>query len=122
MKTNSVHMAMLFDFYGDILTSKQKEFFDLYHNEDLSLAEIAENANITRQGVRDIIIRAEATLDVMEDKLGLAARLTKLNDAIVQIKRSAEVIASIGHRYLNAEVYTHAEKIIELCADQQTGE
>lgn len=42
-------MTMLFDFYGEILTDRQKEFFDLYYNEDLSLAEIAENYGISRQ-------------------------------------------------------------------------
>ena len=55
-------MAMLFDFYGDVLTDRQKEFYDLYYNEDLSLAEIAENAGISRQGVRDVIVRAEAAI------------------------------------------------------------
>ena len=60
MKDKAFHMTMLFDFYGDLLTDRQKEFFDLYYNEDLSLAEIAENAGITRQGVRDVLVRAEA--------------------------------------------------------------
>ena len=52
-------MTMLFDFYGEILTDRQKEFFDLYYNEDLSLAEIAENYGISRQGVRDVIVEME---------------------------------------------------------------
>ena len=42
-------MALLYDFYGDVLTERQKEFYDLYYNEDLSLSEIAENSGITRQ-------------------------------------------------------------------------
>ena len=50
MKSQAYRMAMLFDFYGDVLTPRQKEFYDLYYNEDLSLAEIAENNGITRQG------------------------------------------------------------------------
>ena len=44
MKNQTYRMTMLFDFYGEILTDRQKEFFDLYYNEDLSLAEIAENS------------------------------------------------------------------------------
>lgn len=52
MKNQTYRMTMLFDFYGEILTDRQKEFFDLYYNEDLSLAEIAENYGISRQGVR----------------------------------------------------------------------
>ena len=59
MKNQTYRMTMLFDFYGELLTDRQKEFFDLYYNEDLSLAEIAENAGISRQGVRDVIVRAE---------------------------------------------------------------
>ena len=62
MKNQTYRMTMLFDFYGELLTERQKEFFDLYYNEDLSLAEIAENAGISRQGVRDVIVRAEAAM------------------------------------------------------------
>ena len=58
MKNQAYRMALLYDFYGDMLTDRQKEFYDLYYNEDLSLAEIAENYGITRQGVRDVIVRA----------------------------------------------------------------
>lgn len=52
MKNQTYRMTMLFDFYGELLTQRQREFFDLYYNEDLSLGEIAENNDITRQGVR----------------------------------------------------------------------
>lgn len=74
MKSQAYRMAMLYDFYGDLLTARQKEFFDLYYNDDLSLAEIAENYEITRQGVRDIIVRAERTLEDIEEKTGLIQR------------------------------------------------
>ena len=53
MKNKPFEMCLLFDFYGEMLTDKQKEMFDLYYNEDLSLAEISEHVGITRQGVRD---------------------------------------------------------------------
>ena len=55
MFLKNMRMSYLLDFYGDLLTERQKEFYDLYYNEDLSLAEIAENYGITRQGVRDVI-------------------------------------------------------------------
>ena len=71
MKNQAYRMALLYDFYGDMLTDRQKEFYDLYYNEDLSLAEIAENYGITRQGVRDVIVRAEAILTELEDKTGI---------------------------------------------------
>ena len=66
MKNQAYRMAMLFDFYGDMLTERQREFYDLYYNEDLSLAEIAENYGISRQGVRDVIVRAEAAMSEIE--------------------------------------------------------
>ena len=78
MKGKPLEMSLLFDFYGETLTEKQRELFDLYYNEDLSLAEIAEHAGITRQGVRDSIKRAEHALGEMESKLGLVARYRTL--------------------------------------------
>jgi predicted DNA-binding protein YlxM (UPF0122 family) len=75
-------MTLLFDFYGDLLTEKQREYYDLHHNEDLSLAEIAEQAGITRQGVHDIITRAESTLMETEAKTGLIGRFTELRGDI----------------------------------------
>ena len=74
MKSNTFHMSMLFDFYGELLTEKQKELFDLYYNEDLSLTEIAEHAGISRQGVRNLIKKAEEELFFYEEKLGLAKK------------------------------------------------
>ena len=73
MKSQAYRMALLFDFYGDVLTPRQKEFYDLYYNEDLSLAEIAENYGITRQGVRDVIVRAADTLAGLEEGADLAS-------------------------------------------------
>lgn len=68
----NMEIALLFDFYGDMLTDKQRDVVELYYNDDLSLAEIAENEGITRQGVRDSIKRAESQLLEMEERLGLA--------------------------------------------------
>ena len=78
-------MTMLFDFYGELLTERQKEFFDLYYNEDLSLAEIAENAGISRQGVRDVIVRAEATMQEVEDKTGIIKRFKAMQSHVQAI-------------------------------------
>lgn len=71
-------MTMLFDFYGELLTEKQREYFDLYHNEDLSLTEIAESAGISKQGVHDAIYRAEKTLFEIEEKTGIIQKWSEM--------------------------------------------
>lgn len=85
MKNQAYRMAMLYDFYGDLLTPRQKEFYDLYYNDDLSLAEIAENYGITRQGVRDIIVRAEKALEDIEEKTGLIQRYHRTRSAVTAL-------------------------------------
>ena len=89
---------MLFDFYGDLLTERQKEFFDLYYNEDLSLSEIAENYGISRQGVRDIIVRAEGVMQQVEDKTGLIRRYAQMQTHISKILDAAAEIKHINYR------------------------
>jgi len=74
MDDDTLQMTMLFDFFSDLLTDKQREYFDLYHNEDLSLSEIADRAGISRQGVYDIITRAEKTLSEIESKTGIVRK------------------------------------------------
>ena len=81
----NVKVALLFDFYRNMLTSRQAESIDLYYNEDLSLAEISEHMGITRQGVRDNIKRAENTLFDTEDRLGLASRFLKIKSDLLKI-------------------------------------
>jgi len=89
MDDDTLLMSMLFDFFGDLLTAKQREYFDLYHNEDLSLSEIAGLAGITRQGVYDIIARAEKTLLELEEKTRIVRRW---NETRVGLER-AEAVA-----------------------------
>lgn len=74
----NVYISLLNDFYGELLTEKQRQYIDLYCNADLSLGEIGENEGISRQGVRDILVRAENTLLETERKVGLAARSAAL--------------------------------------------
>ena len=95
-------MAMLFDFYGDLLTERQREFYDLYYNEDLSLAEIAENYGISRQGVRDVIVRAEAAMTEIEDKTHIIRRFQHSRPAIAAIGQAADtLLQSIDRRSYN---------------------
>ena len=75
MKTKSVEMTLLFDLYGELLTAKQQQLFDLYYNEDLSLAEIADLLQISRQGARDGIVRAENLLRGFDETLALTSAM-----------------------------------------------
>ncbi len=96
MKGKPLEMSLLFDFYGETLTEKQRELFDLYYNEDLSLAEIAEHAGITRQGVRDSIKRAEHALREMEEKLGLVARYGGTERCAEELSRQVALLAALN--------------------------
>ena len=112
MKNQTYRMTMLFDFYGELLTDRQKEFFDLYYNNDLSLSEIAENAGISRQGVRDVIVRAENQMQEIEDKTGLIRRFEQMHPHLESIARSAAEIRSINYRqYENPRLAQLADSI-----------
>lgn len=98
-------MAMLYDFYGELLTPKQAQAIDLYYNEDLSLAEIAEPLEISRQGVRDTIKRGEKLLLSMEERLGLVNRFMDLEEKMQEVIEDVEAM----QRY--AQNYVHSKKM-----------
>ena len=91
----AVYLSLLLDFYGELLTEKQREYADLYYNENLSLSEIAENDGISRQAVRDSLLRAEAVLRSTEEKTGLVARHVRLRE---QIGEAEALLAQIAQR------------------------
>ena len=112
MKNQAYRMAMLYDFYGDMLTDRQKEFYDLYYNEDLSLSEIAENYGISRQGVRDVIVRAEATLTELEDKTGIIRRLHVMQDQIKAVQSDVDAIRARNEQsYQDDEIENLTDRI-----------
>ena len=111
MKNQAYRMALLYDFYGDVLTERQKEFYELYYNEDLSLSEIAENYGISRQGVRDVIVRAEATLTELEDKTGIIRRFHVMQDQLKEVQSAVDTIAA-----LNAQQFQNDQ--LEVLTDQ----
>ncbi|NLH00802.1 MAG: DNA-binding protein [Clostridiales bacterium] len=101
MGDKTLMMTMLLDFYGDLLTPRQRSCFSMHYNEDLSLAEIAEIMEISRQGVRDLIVRAEATLMETEEKIGLVKRFSeqrivmdKMREELCELKRLTEGTAN----------------------------
>lgn len=92
MKNDAFSMALLFDYYGELLTQKQKTYFDLYYNQDFSLAEIAEEEGISRQGVHDTLTRTEAALRNFEEKTGIVARAMQRRQALETIGQAARQI------------------------------
>lgn len=117
MDQKAFHMTLLFDFYGDLLTERQKEFYDLYHNEDLSLAEIAENAGITRQGVRDVLVRAEATLKELEEKTSIVQRFLTVRTGLNTIEEATSRIAALNHGVLKSTELAHLVSTIQKTVD-----
>jgi len=105
----NVRMAILFDYYGEMLTDKQKEYFDLYYGENLSLSEIAENDGISRQGVRDVIVRAESIMEDAETKLGMIRQHQELEAALAEIEIHLTEIA-----HLNSTRFKNG-RLLELC-------
>lgn len=83
-------IAVLLDFYGDLLTDKRRDFLNFYYNEDLSLSEIAENEGLTRQGARDAIKRAEEQLIEFEEKLGALETYRRIREQTERIIRLAD--------------------------------
>lgn len=112
MKNQTYRMTMLYDFYGELLTDRQKEFFDFYYNDDLSLSEIAENAGISRQGVRDVIVRAEGLMQEIEDKTGLIRRFEQMRSHLDAIDAAVKEIQTVNYRqYEDVRLGELTEKI-----------
>ncbi len=113
-----MEVAWLFDFYGDMLTEKQRQVVELYYEEDLSLAEIAENQDITRQGVRDSLKRAEAQMREMEERLQLAARFRQMREGFDLICQAAGEIRELNLRSARSrEIDERAARIMGLAEE-----
>ncbi|MEG1863030.1 MAG: sigma factor-like helix-turn-helix DNA-binding protein [Oscillospiraceae bacterium] len=104
--SKNLDMSYLLDFYGEVLTEKQREMMQQYFNMDLSLSEIADNFSITRQGVRDAIKRGEGVLLELEGQIGFAAKYKNIISGIEQIKSLAQNIS-----FYNAATYSPNEDI-----------
>lgn len=112
----NLEISNLLDFYGDLLTEKQRSFLEYYYNDDLSLSEIAENESITRQGVRDAIKRAENTLMETEEKLGFVQKSAELTKGLNEISSLADGIYDFSaQNSLSKEQNDNIAKIKALC-------
>ena len=89
---DALEMTLLFDYYGDLLTERQRQCFDMRYNQDLSLSEIAEELQVSRQGVYDNLNRAESLLRNMEDKTGCVGRDLHNRKVVKSILDAANVL------------------------------
>lgn len=106
MVTKNLEISYLLDFYGDVLTEKQRDVMEQYYNDDLSLSEIADNFGITRQGVRDAIKRGEGTILELEDKVGFARRYRAVQEGLESLEQLARDI-----NFYNNNNYAMSEDI-----------
>jgi predicted DNA-binding protein YlxM (UPF0122 family) len=107
---DAMEMVLLYDYYGNLLTTRQKECLELRYNQDLSLGEIGEILGISRQGVHDNLNRTEALLRNMEAKTGCVSRdlacrraVAPILDAARELARNPdEIVANLAQRILDA--------------------
>lgn len=101
MAEKDLSLTILFDIYGGLLSANEKDAFEYYYCDDLSLSEIAEIMKMTRQGVRGNIVRAEKLLRECEEKLGLQR---KLSEAEMFLSRAKSALASGNIRLAEEEL------------------
>lgn len=106
-----IKFSLLLDFYGPLLTPKQSRAIELYYNEDLSLAEVAQDISITRQGAHDLIVRGCEFLTDCESSLGLLEKFNRLEEGLAKISRSAQEIKDCTS---DADICALAQGIIDM--------
>ena len=111
-------LSLLLDFYGPLLTEKQRTVASLYYDEDLSLSEIAQAQQISRQGVRDALKRAEQQMLELEQTLGLAQRFRAITAGLDEIAETAQVLANAA----DPAVRIAAAQISQIAAELKTKE
>lgn len=105
--------SLLYDFYGQLLTERQREVMELYHEENLTLSEIADEFSISRQGVHDTLKTAEKALQRYEEKLGLVSRFQESRQAIGKIDREIDGLAAECIDKRTAEKLRKIKEIID---------
>lgn len=83
-----VKISILLEIYGNLLTPKQYEFMDYYYNEDLSLSEIADNNEITRQAVRTILVKSKKKLEEYEKNIQFMQKEKKIKELIEKLEQT----------------------------------
>ena len=106
MFEKNMRLAFLLDFYGEALDAHTKDVMKAYYEDDLSLAEIAEDEGISRQGVRHIIKKGEEQLEFLENALKLAKRNEELSVAVKSLEKLKENLKGDSSRDFSSEINT----------------
>ncbi len=109
MRRDPTDFTLLLDYYGELLTKKQRSYCELSFNQDLSLAEIAEETGISRQGVHDALLHAQAALGEFERVLGCAARDAQLRETLGQ---ALTALSPLLH-HPDPQVQAQAREVLE---------
>lgn len=111
-----VRAGLLYDFYGGLLTEKQRQTMELYYLENWSLTEIAEAGGVSKQAVHDLLHRSERILEDFEAKLGLMQRFMDQQSILQQVsQRLQQLIASLPDNEINHKILTEIrQQIIDL--------
>lgn len=112
-----LEQSLLYDFYGELLTTHQKEIYEDFVLDDLSLAEIAEVHGISRQGVHDIVRRTNRQLAGYEDKLHLVERFLDTKEKVEEIRKTARQISEEAEDTDRKKLLAWAKKIDTISGD-----
>ena len=107
MFEKNLEINYLLDFYGDVLSERRRDVLEMYYNDDLSLAEIAADIGISRQGVRDIIKKSEEELLYLEEKLGLFKKFRAIQ------KKADELLEALEDSCVSQDVRDKVKEFAE---------
>ncbi|NLP35351.1 MAG: DNA-binding protein [Clostridiales bacterium] len=108
-----VQLAILFDFYGELLNDRKKQIFGDYVLNDLSLGEISDLQGISRQGVYDVVKRCSQELKNYEDRLGLIKKFKIVKEKLMRIKEIVSLDEHTSDRSTHYEILTLADDILK---------
>ena len=107
MFEKNLEINYLLDFYGEVLSERKREVLEMYYNDDLSLAEIALDIGISRQGVRDMIKKSEEELVYLEEKLGLCKKFRSIQ------KKADELLEALADAHIPCDVRDKVKEFAE---------
>ena len=111
MVKNMGEISMLYDFYGDLLTDRQKTVLEFYYGDDYTLSEIAEHTGISKQAVHDTVHKAEKALYSYESVLGLLNRYRQTEE---QIRRASAILESVITETEDVNIRNRLESVMEI--------